>query len=73
MTCHGYDQWANMTSIGAMSGYTGCTQESLSVTALTNNHLSATGFAYDAAGNMTGDGTNTYGFNAESEISRRQA
>jgi len=62
------DQWANLTAIGAVSGYTGCTQESLSVTALTNNQLSATGFAYDAAGNMTGDSVNTYGFNAESEI-----
>jgi hypothetical protein len=38
------------------------------VTALTSNQLLATGFAYDAAGNMTGDGAYTYGFNAESEI-----
>jgi RHS repeat-associated protein len=62
------DQWANLTSIGAVSGYTGCTQESLSVTAGTNNWLSATGFSYDAAGNMLGDSVNTYGWNAESEI-----
>ncbi len=62
------DQWSNLTAIGAVSGYTGCTQESLSVGATANNQLTATGFTYDAAGNMTGDGTNAYGFNAESEI-----
>ena len=62
------DQWSNLTAIGAVSGYTGCTQESLSVGATANNQLSATGFTYDAAGNMTGDSLNTYGFNAESEI-----
>jgi RHS repeat-associated protein len=62
------DQWANLTSIGAVTGYTGCTQEGLSVTATTNNQLSATGFSYDAAGNMQGDSVNTYGWNAESEI-----
>jgi RHS repeat-associated protein len=38
------------------------------VTALTNNQLSATGFSYDASGNLLGDGHNTYGWNAESEI-----
>ncbi len=64
-----YDQWANLTAIGAASSsYTGCTQESLSVTALTNNQLSATGFSYDASGNILTDGHNTYGWNAESEI-----
>ena len=62
------DQWANLTAIGAVSGYTGCTQENLSVSATANNQLSYTGFTYDAAGNMIADGTNSYGFNAESEI-----
>jgi uncharacterized protein RhaS with RHS repeats len=38
------------------------------VTALANNQLSATGFSYDASGNLLGDGHNTYGWNAESEI-----
>jgi RHS repeat-associated protein len=65
---YSYDQWANLTNIGAVSGYTGCTQENLSVTATTNNQLSATGFSYDAAGNMLTDSSNTYGYNAESEI-----
>ncbi|MGA2814222.1 MAG: RHS repeat-associated core domain-containing protein [Candidatus Acidiferrum sp.] len=64
-----YDQWANLTTIGAVStAYTGCTQESLSVTALSNNQLSATGFSYDASGNMLNDGRNVYAFNAESQI-----
>ena len=64
-----YDQWANLTTIGvASSSYNGCTQESLSVTALSNNQLSATGFSYDASGNILTDGHNTYGWNAESEI-----
>ena len=64
-----YDQWANMSAIGAISSaYTGCTQDNLSVSVTTNNQLSSTGFSYDAAGNMTGDNTYTYGYNAESEI-----
>jgi RHS repeat-associated protein len=64
-----YDQWANLTAIGVVSSsYNGCTQESLSVTALSNNQLSATGFSYDASGNILTDGHNTYGWNAESEI-----
>jgi RHS repeat-associated protein len=62
-------EWGNLTSIGVLSSaYNGCTQESLSVTATANNQLSATGFTYDAAGNMTADSVNSYGFNAESEI-----
>ena len=65
---YGYDQWANLTNIGAVSGYSGCTQESLSVSAGTNNQLSATGYTYDALGNMLTDASNTYVFNAESEI-----
>jgi RHS repeat-associated protein len=62
-------EFGNLTNINvASSSYNGCTQESLSVTATTNNQLSATGFSYDASGNLLTDGTNTYGFNAESEI-----
>ena len=62
-------EFGNLTNINvASSAYNGCTQESLSVTALSNNQLSATGFSYDASGNLLADGTNSYGFNAESEI-----
>jgi RHS repeat-associated protein len=62
------DQWANMTAIGGLSAYTGCTQENLSVSATTNNQLSATGLSYDLSGNMLTDGLYTYSYNAESEI-----
>lgn len=65
------DEWANLTVIGALSGYTGCTQESLSVSATSNNQLSNMGiqnYSYDAAGNMLFDGVNTNTYNAESEI-----
>ena len=47
--------------IGALSGYTGCTQETLGVSATTSNRLSATGFTFDSSGNMLTDGLNTYG------------
>ncbi|HEV2288629.1 MAG TPA: RHS repeat-associated core domain-containing protein [Candidatus Acidoferrales bacterium] len=43
-------------------------EQNLSVSATTKDQLSFTGAAYDAAGNMLTDGTNTYGYNAESEI-----
>jgi RHS repeat-associated protein len=62
------DEWANLTAIGALSSYSGCTQESLSVSASTANQLSATGFSFDASGNMLTDAVNTYAWNAESEI-----
>ena len=63
------DEWANMTAIGAITGYSGCTQEGLNVSANSNNQLVATGYSYDASGNMLTDGANTYTYNAESEIS----
>jgi RHS repeat-associated protein len=62
------DEFANLTGIVALSGYSGCTQESLFVSANTNNQLHSTGFTYDASGNMLTDSSNTYGYNAESEI-----
>src|ERR1700735_3816441 len=64
-----YDQWGNLTAIGvASTSYNSCTQESLSVTALSNNQLSATGYTYDASGNMLTDGRNTYTWNAENQL-----
>ena len=33
-----------------------------------NNQFTTTGFSYDASGNVLADGTNTYAWNAESEI-----
>ena len=67
------DQWANLTAIGAVSGYTGCTQENLSVSVNANNQLSSTGFVYDAAGNLMftpAPGSAGYTYNAESEITQ---
>lgn len=62
-------EFGNLTNINvASTGYNGCTQESLGVTALASNQLSATGFSYDASGNNLADSHNTYGWNAESEI-----
>ena len=43
------------------------TAPSFSSTVLASNRLS--GYSYDAAGNMLGDGQHTYVYNAESQIS----
>jgi RHS repeat-associated protein len=63
-----YDAWGNLQGIGgASSAYTGCTQESLSVSATTKNQLS--GYGYDAAGNMTSvPSVASYTYNAEGEM-----
>lgn len=59
----------NLIQINAVSSaYNGCTQEHLNVSVGTNNQLIATGFSYDLSGNLMGDGTNTYAWNAEGEI-----
>lgn len=69
----GYDTWGNFLSIGvASSAYTGCTQESLSVTASAQNRISTSGYTYDTAGNMTAGpptGT-TYTYNAENQMTQ---
>jgi RHS repeat-associated protein len=63
-----YDAWGNLQVIGgASSAYTGCTQESLSVSATTKNQLS--GYGYDATGNMTSiPSVATYTYNAEGQM-----
>jgi RHS repeat-associated protein len=63
-----YDQWANMYAMTGLSGYSGCSQDSLSVSPTANNQLSATGYSYDLSGNMLADGANSYTYNTESEI-----
>ncbi len=66
----GYDVWANLLSIGAVSGYTGCTQENLSVSVTTKNQIS--GYCYDAAGNLIIEGVCgpvlTYTYDAENRM-----
>jgi RHS repeat-associated protein len=62
-----YDIWANLKTIGALAGYTGCTQESLSVTITNLNQIS--GHSYDAAGNLTSaPGMGSYTWDAESRM-----
>lgn len=64
--------WGNLTKIQPVStAYTGCTQESLSTTATTNNQIS--GFCYDAAGNLLAQSappcpSPTYTYNAENQM-----
>ena len=60
----GPDAVANLTSISV----TQCTAGSLSVTTDGYNHLSATGYSYDDAGDMTSDGSYTYTYDAENRI-----
>jgi RHS repeat-associated protein len=61
--------WGNLAQINAVSSaYNGCTQEHLSVSIGSGNQIISQGFSYDASGNLLGDGTNTYVWNAESEI-----
>src|SRR5487761_257220 len=60
----GPDAVANLTSIGVSQ----CTAGWLSVTTDGYNHLSATGYSYDAAGDMTSDGSYTYTYDAENRI-----
>jgi RHS repeat-associated protein len=58
------DGWGNLTGMSP----TQCSTGALSVSANGNNQLVSTGFAYDAAGNMTSDGAYTYTYDAENRI-----
>ncbi|HEV2489118.1 MAG TPA: RHS repeat-associated core domain-containing protein [Candidatus Acidoferrales bacterium] len=58
----GVDAVANLTSMSV----TQCSAGSLSVSTDGNNHL--TDYGYDHAGDMTGDGSYTYAYDAESRI-----
>jgi RHS repeat-associated protein len=65
----GVDAWGNLQSIAATtnSNYTGCSQESgFTATPDGNNHL--TSFSYDPSGNTQNDGTNSYTWDAESQL-----
>jgi RHS repeat-associated protein len=57
------DAWGNMTAI---SPYNGKPSESLSTTATTTNQL--VGYGYDPAGNMTGNGSTSYVYDAENRL-----
>jgi RHS repeat-associated protein len=63
----GYDPWANLLTIGRISGYTCSNEELLNVVATPNNRIS--GYTYDSAGNLINDGLgHTYTFNAENQL-----
>ena len=62
-----YDAWGNLQSQPGAAAYTGCSQYlPPAMTADSGNHLS--GFGYDLSGNTTGDGVNSYSWNAESQL-----
>jgi RHS repeat-associated protein len=71
-----YDAWGNLLSLGLNSAtqpnYVGCTQESgfnYTNSMGANNRLTATGFTYDAAGNMIASpGPSTYVYDAENHL-----
>jgi RHS repeat-associated protein len=58
------DSWGNLTNESAMTGKT--MHEGLNTSAGTNNRL--TGFGYDAAGNMTSNGSTSYVYDAENRL-----
>ena len=58
------DAWGNLTNEAGIAGKTN--HEGLSTSAGTNNQLS--GFGYDAAGNMTSNGSASYVYDAENRL-----
>ena len=62
----GYDAWGNLLT--ETPNVPGCPTNMLNLGVNANNQITNTGFAYDAAGNMTNDGTNTYAFDAENHL-----
>jgi RHS repeat-associated protein len=60
----GYDRYANLTTVNV----TQCTAPMLGLSVNTNNQITSSGFSYDAAGDLTGDGVYTYSWNAEQHL-----
>jgi len=60
----GIDAWGNLTNRSAVTGKT--LTEGLSVSATVKNQL--TGFGYDAAGNMTSNGSATYSYDGDDRV-----
>ncbi len=59
-----YDRYANLLS----ATVTKCSAPSPQLSVDSNNHITNTGFSYDAAGNLTSDGSLTYSYDAENRI-----
>ena len=65
-----YDQYGNRLTQSIPSGSTGCSSitcptPSVSVSTTTNRITSDSNYSYDASGNLTHDGTNTFVYDAE--------
>src|SRR5207245_767587 len=60
----GYDRYGNLLTLNS----TKCSNPTLSLTVNTSNRVTNTGFSYDSAGDLTGDGLYTYAWNAEAHL-----
>jgi RHS repeat-associated protein len=58
------DAWGNLTNIGLKTGWRN--SETMNTAATSQNHL--VGFGYDAAGNLTSNGSVTYTYDAEGRL-----
>jgi YD repeat-containing protein len=65
-TLPGIDAWGNLTNRTGVTGKNNL--ESLNCPANSNNQLIACSLSYDAAGNVTNDGSNSYVYDAENRI-----
>ena len=69
----GIDTWGNLISRSGVSGMGGCQTEGLSASATNLNQLGGIGVLYDAAGNVTNDGSgNVPTYDDENRISTNQ-
>jgi len=66
------DAWGNLTTETGISGKNFAEGLSVSVNA-SNQFTTASGFTYDAAGNMATNGTSTYRYNAENQLAYTNA
>ena len=62
---YAYDRYGNRTQTALQSGYNFNPTYSA-----TSNHITSSGYAYDAAGNMTNDTFHTYTYDAEGNITQ---
>jgi RHS repeat-associated protein len=64
----GIDAWANLTNRSGVNGKTN--YEGLNCPANTNNQLMTCSLTFDAAGNVTGDGTLDYSYDLENRMTK---
>ncbi len=60
----GYDRYGNLGTVTATS----CTPPTLNLSINTNNQITNSGYAYDASGDLTSDGTYTYTWDARHRL-----